>query len=252
MYPILFTIFGVEARSYYVLWAFALYLFLRMSYRRCTLKYGADPHAAGSLLLTVYCWGILGAILGGAAEKLPLIFLKEQSVKALFSGGASSGFGIMCGGIAGIYKSGKVNFSLEKFAAAVSLSLALMLAAGRIGCLLEGCCAGITVSSDTFFALHFPQDPQGVLRFPSQLLESAVCLGIFVLLYITEKRQNDRYRAETVLFPLFLLLYGTYRLIFDAYRETSPNAAFESSRVLACLAVIMALCRLCKNVRKKK
>ena len=250
MYPVLFRIGSFEARSYYVLWAFALLLFLRCTFARCTKRYGADPQTAMSALLWVYCCAIGGAVLGGVLEKLPLVLSGNESVKILLHGGASSGFGILSGGIAGILRLRGEKFTVSAFADAASLPVSAMLSVGRIGCLLEGCCKGIVIEK-CWYALHFPQDMPGVFRFPSQPLEAFACALIFLFLCFAGKKLSGRYKGA-VLFPLFLILYGAYRLFFDAFREPSQFAAFKSAQPLSLAALLTGVCWLVSSLRKSK
>ena len=247
MYPVFFRFFVFEARSYYVLWAFALLLFLYMALKRCTVKYGFEYQDVFPILITVYCFGIIGALVGSVIEKLPFVVFDKASVGILLHGGTSSGFGILCGGLAGSYRLHRKKMALGRFADAVSLPLAIMLSAGRVGCLLEGCCRGIIVQN-SIFALHFPQDLPGIYHFPSQPLEITAAAMIAAIIYMIEKKYIGRYKSG-LLFALFLLLYGAFRTAADIFREQSADTAFKSGEILAVTAVVAGLFWLLKCLK---
>ncbi len=248
MHPVLFKISAFEARSYYVLWAFALLMFLYASYRRC-IKNGAKAEAVSSVLLWVYCGGIFGAIFGAAAEKLPLIISGKAEWSLLLAGGSSACFGILSGGLAGMYRLRREKLPVGMFADACALPISAMLAVGRIGCLLEGCCRGKIVEKNCC-AIHFPQDLPGVYRFPSQTAEAAAAGIIFLVLCAAEKKYAKKYSGG-LLFALFLIMYGSYRLVFDIFREKSPNDAFNSAVILSLLAVIVGVSWLYRVITAK-
>lgn len=248
MHPVLFKISAFEARSYYVLWAFALFMFLYAAYKRC-IKKGVKAELASSVLLWVYCGGILGAIFGAAAEKLPLIISGKADRSILLAGGSSACFGILSGGLAGIYRLRGEKLPIGMFADACALPISAMLAVGRAGCLLEGCCRGKIVEKSCC-AIHFPQDLPGVYRFPSQIAEAAAAGIIFLILLAAEKKYAKNHSGG-LLFALFLIMYGGYRLVFDIFREKPQNDAFNSAVILSLLAVVAGVSWLYRVVTAK-
>ena len=59
MRPVLFEIFNAEVHSYYALWAFALFLLVVWTRRRAERLYGMSDADVSSVLVWVYCAGIL-------------------------------------------------------------------------------------------------------------------------------------------------------------------------------------------------
>jgi len=89
-------------------------------------------------------------------------------------------------------------------------SIALGYAVARIGCFLNGCCAG-----------HYTTLPWGVdfgdgPRHPTQLYAIGANLIIFLILHRQEKSKP----FEGYLMLLYLVLYATYRFIIEFFRES--------------------------------
>jgi phosphatidylglycerol:prolipoprotein diacylglycerol transferase len=245
MHPVLFKIFSVEARSYYVLWASALLLFLFWTRRRAVKKYDMDDSEAVSVLVWVYVAAILGSMFGSVAEKIPLVISGREPLKIIMRGGLSSGPGLLCAGLAGVYKLRQLDCSIGKFADAASVPFSAMLALGRNGCFLEGCCTGIGANCAVrpWWGVHFPADAVNFYRYPSQISEAIASFAIMLLLLVIEHLAARRMpeRRCALLFPVFLILYGFYRLIFDFFRESERYSAFNSGHILAAAAIVLGV-----------
>ena len=246
MHPTLFHIAFIEARSYYVLWAFALLLYILWTRRRCVRDFGMDWDDATSVVLWVYSAAILGAMAGSAVEKLPLVLSGAEKLAILKKGGLSSGPGLLCGGLFGVWRLRKLTLSVDDFAEASATPAAVMIGIGRIGCFMDGCCKGIGCSCALrpWWGVHFPADAAGFFRYPSQISESAASFLIALLLYALSRearRCGVRIGGSAILFPLFLVMYGAYRLVFDFFRESETEAAFNSAHWLAGAAIVMGL-----------
>lgn len=247
MFPVVFSIYTIQARSYYLLWAFALLLFLYLSYRRAVKKYRLETSGTVSALLWVYITAILGAFAGVVIEKLPLVIQGKANISLLTTGGSSACMGILIGGIVGLWQLHKEKISVTAFADAVAIPLAIMLCIGRIGCFCEGCCEG-KVIYHYWYALHFPCDMPGIYRFPSQLAEGAALGLITLMLCWIEKKHHDKFKGA--LFAIFMILYGSYRLYFDHYRALSAERAFHSGYVLSVVAISVGIVWLSAILRK--
>lgn len=255
MYPLIFKFWFIEARSYYLLWAFALLLFVFWTRHRAVKNYFMDYDKVSSVILWVYCAAIIGAIIGNALEKLPFVFSGSASAGELLGGGLSSGPGMLCGGLAGIYRLRRLGMPLFSFADSAAVPAAGMIAIGRNGCFLEGCCLGTGVFAPVrpWWGAHFPADPQGFYRYPSQLSEAAAALLIMIILLCIEKffRNNTRHRKHgAILFPVFILLFGLYRFIFDSLRELLPGHAFFSGHILSVAAIALGCLWLFHTYKK--
>ncbi|MEG1825407.1 MAG: prolipoprotein diacylglyceryl transferase [Cloacibacillus sp.] len=242
MHPVIFKISFLEARSYYVLWASALLLFIFWTRRRAERLYGIDYDDASSVLIWVYCAGILGSYAASVAGRLPLYFSGEMPLSMVFRGMTSWG-GMAAGGVVGLYRLKRLRIRAGAFADAAALPAAAMLAIGRVGCHLEGCCAGVGryYEKAPLFGLHFPFDAAGYYHFPSQLLESSAAFAIFLILLMTQRllKKCGRLSQGGVLFPIFLALYGLYRFCTDGFRAAGVAGVSQSGDIvwLAAMAI---------------
>jgi len=109
---------------------------------------------------------------------------------------------------------------------------------GRIGNFLNGELYGRV--TDVWWGMYFPQDPLHALRHPSQLYE-AFFEGIFLFIILWSVR-NQRH-AEGILFPLYLIGYGTVRFCIEFFREPDPQIGFVAGALsmgqALCLAMIL-------------
>jgi phosphatidylglycerol:prolipoprotein diacylglycerol transferase len=114
----------------------------------------------------------------------------------------------------------------DRFAAVLPFSLAI----GRVGCFIEGCCAGRPWNGP--WALP---DENGVLRHPAQLYELGFQLLAGVALVILLRRKQMRGR----LFALYLCVYGLFRFATEFVRDTPRFDGMFLSRyqVLALLMI---------------
>ena len=126
--------------------------------------------------------------------------------------------GVLAGLPVGIWYTRRKGQSVSRTMDVVAPSLALGIAIGRVGCLLNGCCFG--KPCDAPWAIHFPADSwpsymyHGLALHPTQIysLSWNLLIALFLLLY-------DRGRhASGQLFALFLILYGPGRFVVEFFR----------------------------------
>ncbi len=245
MFPVIFKISFIEARSYYLLWAFALLIFIFWTRKRAVERYGMDFDKVSSVIMWVYFAAIAGALVGNAAEKIPFILSGGGSFADILDGGLSSGPGLLFGGLFGIFRLRRLGMDVDLFSDAVSVPTAALIAVGRNGCFLEGCCLGSggVFSARPWWGVHFPTDPIGFYRYPSQLSEAFAAFVIMAALLLLEKyvlRSYKKYpKCGAILFPIFLLLFGFYRMFFDCLREPVQGHAFFSGHLLSGVAVVL-------------
>lgn len=95
----------------------------------------------------------------------------------------------------------------DRFAALLPFSIAL----GRVGCLVEGCCAGIPYTG--FCAMR---GMDGSLRFPAQALEICFQLSVGCMFLLLVKRRQ----LHGHLFAIYLMVYGAFRFFSEFFRDT--------------------------------
>ena len=253
MFPVLFTLGPLEVQSYYVLWTSALCLFVLFSRRRAVRRYGLDYDDVTDVLFWVFLGCLLGARLGGYADHWSYYAAHPEKILLVWEGALSSGPAFLGGGLAGLWRLRRRGLSLGAFAESVSVPSAWMLAVGRWGCLLQGCCVGRVTRSS--LGVHFPADPFGVLRFPSQLFESLGAIAIALILMGVERRlrwnaaEADR---GAVLWPLFLVLYGLYRLTADVLRDGDRILGLRVGQYLGALALSVGVAWLIASWRRRQ
>lgn len=222
MYP---SVFGIEL--YYVFWGAALCGMIWRTERRAVRKYGFTGDDARSVLVWSMCGAFIGAWAGGYIDKVSTSGNPTCGLSAIFNAGLSSGPAFIAGGLLGFYKLRRHGLSVGRFADAAAIPAAFMIFVGRWGCFLQGCCAGLPTNSP--FGARFPFSP-GVPRWPSQIFESAAGLAIGLLLAAIERYRAARSRSGVfhgaVLLPLFLALYGLYRVFFDFLRPRNGFLGF--------------------------
>ena len=89
--------------------------------------------------------------------------------------------------------------------------LPFTVATGRVGCLITGCCRGLPY--DGWCAIR---GVDGIMRYPTQLIEIIFQLAIGVLLLVMVKRGWLFGR----LFSLYLIAYGVFRFLTEFIRDT--------------------------------
>lgn len=96
--------------------------------------------------------------------------------------------------------------------------IALGHAIGRLGCLASGCCHGRPAPglswAITFPPLPYSLAPSGIPLYPTQLMESATELVIFLLLLLLGKRK----RFEGQILFVYLMLYSVTRSVLEIFR----------------------------------
>ena len=97
---------------------------------------------------------------------------------------------------------------------------------GRIGCALNGCCYGIEYHG--IFAIQYSEANivQGISddiadfpRFPVQLLEAVIELGIFFFLLFLYKKTRDKYSVTSI----YLFIYSIVRFFDEFLRGDSAR-----------------------------
>lgn len=227
MYPILFSLGPVTVTSYFAFWGAGLVLFVLWSQRRATKLFGFPPHKSALVIAWIYCAAILGGFFGNIAERL-----LTHSELGAFTGGMSSAPAILCAGLAGLYMLHKTKLPIDIFAEATALPFALLIAIGRVGCFLQGCCQGKSMAPVEIMGVTFT-------RIPTELFESATGWVMLLILFLIEKTATvEELRAgkRGYIFPLLLFVYSLHRIIFDSYRMREGIASYY-----AILAIFFAL-----------
>ncbi|MCL2684118.1 MAG: prolipoprotein diacylglyceryl transferase [Synergistaceae bacterium] len=236
-------IFG-KIDTYYVLWSAAAVLVYMWTARRAARIYGISRGDVYDVLWWVLFGALVGASLQGYAENWERYYSDPAKLLRFWESPVSSGAGFILGGLLGLWKLRRLGVSVDKFAEASSIPAAFMLATGRLGCFASGCCRGLP--TDSPLGVRFPFDPD-VPLWPSQLFESAAAVLIGTVLAITEKYRR-RESPHAILFPIFLILYGGYRLAFDFLRE--GRSGLGTGQYAGIVAIVVGIGWLARSVRR--
>lgn len=222
MHPIIFQYSFITVRTSYLLWFLAVSLFMFWTRSRAVSKYGMDHNKTTEAITWTFFAAASGALFFDFFGKTLLFFSGNPSFSGFFPAELSSSGGILCGGLAGIYKSRRENIKWNDFADAAVIPALAAIAIWRLGCFFDGCCRGIAIigSQTAWFAVHYPGDHEGLYRLPYPLFESAFALALMLCLAAVErvflKRKAPGY---ALLAPLFIFFYGSFRILTDPMRE---------------------------------
>lgn len=96
---------------------------------------------------------------------------------------------------------------------------------GRIGNFINGELWGRQASEDLPWAIRFPQDPDRLLRHPSQLYEALLeGLVLFVLVWWFSSKNPPRMAVS----GLFALGYGAFRFVVEYFREPDAHLGLQA------------------------
>ncbi len=131
----------------------------------------------------------------------------------------------------------KKRIDFWKFTDLIVPAVTLGYTFGRIGNFINGELYGRPTNS--FLGMHFPLDPTGELRHPSQLYE-AFFEGVFLFVILWNLRQNKRFSG--ILFPVYLIGYGVVRFFLEFFRQPDEQLGFifgwMTMGQILCLAMI--------------
>jgi phosphatidylglycerol:prolipoprotein diacylglycerol transferase len=223
MFPELFQWGFLHIRSYGVLLAVAFlvgtWLALRES-RRLAL----DEDKVVNVILVVLVASVLGARALYVMEHIEEFRREWGSVIALWQGGLTLYGGVIAGTVAGLIAARRFGLPMWTVADALTPSLALGTAFGRVGCFLNGCCYGKPTTLP--WGVHFPGDSFAGLEFgnaavhPSQLYSALAGFVLFAGAWALRRRLT----VPGTLFWTFITLFALVRIPLDATRAYEPEA----------------------------
>lgn len=199
MHPIICKIGPFTIYSYGLMLAiaFGVSLFLCLKQAR---KEGQDTNIIFNTAYLGLISGIIGGRLFYVIENLSYYFKNPIEIILLQHGGLSW-FGALilafiCTAISLKRRHIPIYRVLDLFAPFIALAQAI----GRIGCLLNGCCFGLTV-------------------IPIQIYSSVILLFIFIIL----RQLQDRPHREGSIFFSYLLFYSVKRFSVEFWRLDNPS-----------------------------
>jgi phosphatidylglycerol---prolipoprotein diacylglyceryl transferase len=239
VYPILFQGWGVTLPSFGMVLAVAFLTGFFWTLRRAKAK-----NESPDVLMEVYCWVIVAALVGARLCYLlffPHLFLTNP-LGVLFNQGGLVWYGGMLGVVLMLFfytTWRRINF--WKLADIITPPAAAGLAIGRIGCVLSGCCYGSYCALP--WAIRYPLShlTNGLPVHPVQLYET-LCLVVLIVIMQKVERGSRFYGPVTC---LFFIGYGLIRFALEYIRGdrlvwiTPLN--LSASQVISLLFVLAGL-----------
>ncbi|MGI6152922.1 MAG: prolipoprotein diacylglyceryl transferase [Christensenellaceae bacterium] len=199
------------------------------------------------------CMAILGGKVASMLANLPSYIAMATELGYnffdLYNSAGAIFYGNMLAAILGVllycalYKK-----SFWKFIDAFLPLLPWVLAIWRIGCFCAGCCYGIPFEHGMYFTASSVA-PHDVKLLPLQLIESAGCFAIFVILMLKGRKPLPKYN----MMGLFFVLYPALRLVLEFFRgdEKSATIGIFSIQQWISVALVAVGILLLVYVKKK-
>lgn len=263
MFPYI-TIFGKMITLYAIMaiiGIFAAGIFMCHLTRKRGLN---DNDSIVLLLFTAIGVLIGGHILYGITniKYIPAIFTADsfsvfiERVVAVFGGSVFYG-GLLGGMAASLITARVMKLNIPVFADMVAVVIPLFHSFARVGCFLSGCCYGIeskfgiTVHGNTLVP-----EVNDVSRFPVQLLEAALNLILFFVLYCIYKRTLIDPRLQGKIIFIYLISYSVIRF-FDEFLRGDEIRGFifglsTSQFISVCLFTVSVIWLAVWNIRNKR
>lgn len=179
-----------------------------------TRKKGLDTGKALDLIFYIIISSIIGSRILYLIVMDPTRLITEPwSIFMVWEGGLVFFGGLIAAGITALIFFWKYKMPIRIYLDVFAPALAIGHAFGRIGCFMVGCCHGRPASSGWLrFALTFPDNPDtfapaNIPLYPTQLIEAAGELTIFLVLILFRKYKHFRGQV----FALYLILYSVLR-----------------------------------------
>jgi phosphatidylglycerol---prolipoprotein diacylglyceryl transferase len=188
-----------------------------------------DEDKVVNVILVALVAGVLGARMLYVLEHVAEFRREWGSVLALWQGGLTLYGGMVAGVFGGLLMARRLGLPIWVTADALTPSLTIGGAIGRVGCFMNGCCYGrptrlpwgVTFPPESFAGLEFGN----AKIHPSQLYFSLAGVVLFAVVWALRKRMS----TPGTLFWLSLMLYGLARIPLDFTRAYEPETAFISA-----------------------
>lgn len=219
MYPVLFSLpGGIKIHSYGVMVAVGFLAALAWIRYRAP-KENLPPAKMLDLAFLMMVAAIVGSRLVFVMVEWrhylahPLDFFKIWQGGLVFFGGL-----LACIPTAWVYMK-KHGLNFWRVADVFMPGVALGHAFGRLGCYAAGCCHGKTCDPGAWYAVVFPHGPDalapaGIPLYPTQLIEAASELAIFVVLAMMSRKKA--FDGQILL--IYLIAYSLLRIFIELLR----------------------------------
>lgn len=195
-----------------------------------TWLFSANCRAIGSqrpdlvdFMLIISLAGLAGARIMYIAL-FPQQFTSFRDLVALHEGGLVFHGGLFTAAVGLLAYFIKKSLPWRTLFDAITPSLALGHAIGRLGCLINGCCYG--TQTDLISIYHLNVDPPGRYRHPTQVYEATFLLFLaFFTTLILRKSESVRIRPG-VLTGMYVFVYSAWRFLLEFIRGDDRGGFF--------------------------
>ncbi len=228
--------------------------------KRLALKRGLDE--IHTLYMTL--WSFLGVFLGGhilygiTNVRYIIILLSDLSLISSFNDlikyfVAIFGGSVFYGGLLGMLLVNYIYLKTNKiqdrsYYDVVGVAIPLFHFFGRLGCFLSGCCYGIPWEHGIVYRFSEIAIANGIPRFPVQLVEALLNLGLFIallVLYIKGKKN---------ILSIYLFTYPVYRFILEFFRGDEYRGfllGLSTSQWISVLIILVMIIYMLKAKKRK-
>lgn len=181
-------------------------------------------------------YGAIGSRALFVLTRIPWL-VSHFSLAAVFStvlGGGFVYYGGLFGVLFGLWRSSKkYGLNTRSLFNLVAPAIPLFHCVGRIGCFLAGCCYG--------FKLPAAISLGGLVidRFPTQLIESAFNLALFITIVLIQRRKENLNWLK-----IYLIAYAVFRFIMEFTRGDAIRGVFlgiSTSQIIS-VAIVVYYC----------
>ena len=246
----------IHVRSYGLMLAVAFLVGTAIALREAR-RLALDEDKLVTVILLVLVASVLGARALYVFEHVDEFRHSWGGVLAVWQGGLTLYGGIVAGVITGLLAARRMGLPMWTVADALTPSVALGTAFGRVGCYLNGCCYGRP--TDLPWGVTFPPDSFAGLEFgnarihPAQLYFALAGVVLFLVTWALRKRIV----VPGVLFWTFMVLFSLVRIPLDLTRAYEPEAVMLRAGAVAITesqieSVCIALFALLMIVRRRR
>jgi phosphatidylglycerol---prolipoprotein diacylglyceryl transferase len=215
MYPILLQIGPLTIFTYGFFLALAFLGALWIAGREAS-RVGVPPSRIHDLGLLIILAALVGSRLLHVLLDLPRFLAQPLDIFKLWEGGLAYQGGLVLGLAATFWYIRRHHLPALTTMDILALGAPLGMAIGRLGCLMAGCCYGRPTDLPWAVTFTHPESlgPTGVPLHPTQLYESLLSLGIFVVIMGLRTRK----RFDGQLMGTYFLLGGLARFGVEFFR----------------------------------
>lgn len=223
MHPVLIEIHGFRIYTYGILIAAAFLSGILWTAREAR-RVGIPKEKIFDLSFYIILAALVGSRLFYVFVDAPRYLRNPLEILKIWEGGLVFYGGLIGAILASLLYMKKQGMRFLPVADLFTPGIALGHAIGRLGCLAAGCCHGRPAPAApaapglswaiTFPPLPYSLAPAGIPLYPTQLMESATELTIFLLLLLLGRRK----RFEGQILFAYLMLYSATRSVLEIFR----------------------------------